>query len=509
MAGYDVAILSDLRDPGGDPASVAAEVRAQAAGGLSTVLLHVPSPGPPDARPFDPRIVACLRDGLADLAHDGDPVDARLLLIRGPRVLTAARLPVVRAGRTVLVADEAAGDVRERAERCFGPDVTWAPTGPEVREQLRRATPGLPLARADWHATADAGDQPAREPGAWRTGAAAHLSRLGLRPSRPVPPPRPAPAPARRPTRVLLLGDHLDRLLAIAGRLPGDLEPVLVTGSPELPPDGPLAEYLPGRAALEMTAARWSGYLRDRLRHLIDVHRARAVVLDGPAHDGVLAATADHPGVAWLWIRAAMWRRGTGTGWQGRSAAFDAVLEPGEFAAAGDEGWTVADPAPVTRVAPITRLDRGDLLDRAAARASLGLADEPALLRRGVPVTVPGFRVIEPAGRAVRAADLAVATADYTSFHELLAAGVPTVFVPDRAAGTDDQLARARFAAAAGAALCAEPGADLGDVLTAAARPAVREALARRCAELAFGNGAAAAAAWIGAHCGVSARIGG
>jgi hypothetical protein len=487
VAGYDVAILSDLRFPAGDPASVAEEIRVQAAAGLSTVLVHVPSPGVPRDRPFPPAIVACLRDRLAALAADGDPVEVRLLVVRGARSLAA-----VRAERTVLVVDDVPGP----GERDAGPDVRWAPTTPAVRARLRTAAPELRLTHADWTGVAEAG-------------AAAYLSRLGLRASGPVPPPRPAPVPGRRTTRVLLVGDHLDRLLAIARRLPGDLEPVVVTGSPHLPPDGPLAEHLPGRAALDVPAARWSGFLRDRLRHLVALHHARAVVLDGPPDDGVLAATADHPAVAWLWIRAAMWRRGTGAGWQGRSAAFDAVLEPGEFAAAGDEGWTVADPTPVTRVAPVTRLDREDLLDRTAARATLGLADEPALLLRGVPATVPGFRVIAPDDRAVRAADLAVSTADYTSFHELLAAGVPTVFVPDRAAGTGDQLARARFAAAAGAALCAEPGADLDDVLTAAARPAVREALARRCAELAFGNGAAEAAAWIGAHCGVAARIGG
>ena len=38
MAGYDVAILSDLRYPGRHSASIVAEVRAQAAAGVSTVL---------------------------------------------------------------------------------------------------------------------------------------------------------------------------------------------------------------------------------------------------------------------------------------------------------------------------------------------------------------------------------------------------------------------------------------------------------------------------------------
>jgi hypothetical protein len=294
--------------------------------------------------------------------------------------------------------------------------------------------------------------------------------------------------------RVLLFGDVTERLLAVAARLPAGLEPVLLTGSAVLPRAPLLVEHLP-----ETTRPCRATLLRDRLRHLIEVHGIGTVVLDGEPEDGLLAATADHPDVSWRWLRSSMWRRGQGLRWRGRSAAFDAVLEPGEFAAAGDEGWTVYDRDGVTTVAPITALDRADLLGRAAARERLGLGEQPAVVFRGISTEVPGFTPIEPDAASLRAADLAVATASYTAYHELLAAGVPTVFVPDPGSGPDDQLARARFAAAAGAALCAERTADLDHVLALAVRPEVRAALAARCAEVAFENGAAAAAAWVGA----------
>jgi glycosyltransferase involved in cell wall biosynthesis len=660
---YDVAILSDLRYPGGNSASIVAEVQAQAAAGVSTVLIHVPSPHLRHARPFHPRITACLREGLADLAYDGEPVRAKLLVIRQPRIFTQdlGTVPDVRAERTVLVVNQPPGDaedperyyavaeIRARVERYFGTKVVWAPISGQVREHLVAVAPDMRLPRSDWHEIIDLGqwwvdrERPAgaapvigrhgrpdpvkwprdpqrilqaypdspqmrvrilgggeiavqrvgRRPSTWdvvpfgaeqprdflrtldffvyfhdehlveafgrtileamasgvpviigehfrgtfgdaalyadpagvrdlvlglhadpsryravvrrarefverRFGSASHISRLGLRPSRPVPAPRVAPPPERH-QRVLLVGDELDRLLAIARRLPETTEPVVVTGSAVLPA-GLLAEYLPDDAAL---GSRWTAFLRDRMRHLIEVHDARAVVLDGPPYDGILAATADHPDVAWLWIRRAMWRRGAGLGWQGRAAAFDAVLEPGEFAGPGDEGWTVMDRTAVTTVAPITRLDRAELLDRPAARASIGVdGNAPTLVLRGVSASVPGFRVVEPPPRALRGVDLAVATADYTSYHELLGAGVPTVFLAGED-GDDDRLARARFAAAAGAALCATSPAELDEVLTVAARPEVRARLAARCAEVAFGNGAADAAAWIGAHCAV------
>jgi UDP-N-acetylglucosamine:LPS N-acetylglucosamine transferase len=104
---------------------------------------------------------------------------------------------------------------------------------------------------------------------------------------------------------------------------------------------------------------------------------------------------------------------------------------------------------------------------------------------------------VPPIIRARPAADLAVAAADYTTYHELLAARVPTVFVPDQRSTLHDQVARARFAAAAGAALVADDPVRLDDVLSEAARPEVRAALSRRCGEVAFANGAAEAAAWI------------
>jgi glycosyltransferase involved in cell wall biosynthesis len=628
---YDVAILSDLRYPGGNSASIVAEVQAQAAAGLSTVLIHVPSPHLKHARPFQAQIAACLRQGLADLAHDGLPVTAGLLVIRQPRIFTSepASVPVVRAKRTTLILNQSPGDeaeperfyriaeIRERVERLFGTDVAWAPISPRVREQVLAVAPDLPLTE-DWHEIIDvaqwrsertpgeipvigrhgrpdpvkwprdpdellraypesdeirvrmlgggeiAVDRLGRRPSTWdiaefgtedprdflqtldffvyfhdpdlveafgrtileamasglpvivgphfqpifgdaalytepagvldlvralhadrvryqavvdharafvqrRFGPASHIARLGIAPSRPVAPapvvlapvvlaPVAPAEPAAERRRVLFFVDDLDRTLAIAPHLAAEFEVVVATGSDRLPEArdaGLLTEYVPTRAALGVTSNRWAAFLRDRLRHLIELHRPRAVVVDGLAYDGILAATADHPDIRWLWIREAMWRRGAGAEWLGRGAAFDAILEPGEFAAAADEGLTVSDRTAVTTVPPI-------------------VARRPY-------------------------ADFAVAGADYASFHGLLSAGVPTVFVPDPESVLHDQLARARFAAAAGAALCVDRPERLDEVLAEAARPEVRAALAKRCAEVAFVNGAASAAAWVAA----------
>src|SRR3954462_14892043 len=173
MTDYDVAILSDLRYPGGNSASIVAEVQAQAAAGLKTVLIHVPSPHLRHARPFQSRIVAALRDGLADLAHDdGAPVEAKVLLIRQPRIFTGdlAVVPAINAEHTIVVLNQPPGDgsddqryyvfteVRERVERYFGAGVVWAPISSQVRDNVLRVAPGATLPDTDWHEISDGGD---------------------------------------------------------------------------------------------------------------------------------------------------------------------------------------------------------------------------------------------------------------------------------------------------------------------------------------------------------------
>ena len=253
---------------------------------------------------------------------------------------------------------------------------------------------------------------------------------------------------------------------------------------------GLLTEYLPSATDLGAPEGRWASFVRDRLRHLVELYGPRAVLVGGLPHDGILAAIEDNPAPRWLWLRPAMWRRGTGGEWASRGAAFGGVLEPGEFAATGDEGWTTTARSGVATVAPITCLP-----DRPVRRAR-----ENTLLCRGVEATLPGFRLVEGDTHRLDEVTVAVSRADYTGFHELIGARVPTVFVPDPDA-PDDELARARFAAAAGVAVCATDDESAAVELQRLADPRTREELSRRCAQLAFGNGAADAAAWLAGYC--------
>ncbi|MFG1988791.1 glycosyl transferase [Actinoplanes sp. NPDC048988] len=333
----------------------------------------------------------------------------------------------------------------------------------------------------------------------------ARLARYGIRPRLNLPGPRRSARPLiAPPRRLLMVGDDDAKVsTAIARRLPSDLAAVIAAGAPGAAlahAEGFLTERLPSRAALGVTEARWNRLAYDRLNHLVEVHAPEVVAVDGVPFEGLARLARERADLVWVWVRRALPPRHPGAEWDDVH-----VLEPGEFAA-----LAMADEARAHRVDPITLFDPGELSAPEAARAELGLGDGPlALVSPGVPPGIAerlerhGFRVVrdEPPSRCLRAFDLTVSGAGYDAFHERLAYGIPTVFVPGR-----DGQQRARFADAAGVALTVEdPEPDeLEEVLEAAVRPEVRAALTRRCAELTFGNGALAAATWLS---GLRARV--
>lgn len=228
-----------------------------------------------------------------------------------------------------------------------------------------------------------------------------------------------------------------------------------------------------------------------------------------------------------------MWKPGRNVDQLDKSTWFDAVIEPGDLAAAADRGATAAAAASeAVRVAPVTLVDREGTSSREAARVALGLpTDGPLALVSlgagnindtddevgaaaaalqahgvGVCVTAPSIAERAYAGAEVHlvrhfplsehfvAFDAVVAAAGYNSFHEALRLGVPALFVPNRATSLDDQAGRAGYAAARGWALSA-------DTLTGGRAPALVEQLLTEGAAMAAralaadpGNGAEAAA---------------
>lgn len=351
----------------------------------------------------------------------------------------------------------------------------------------------------------------------------------------------------RHPVRVLFVTSngtgmgHLTRLLAMATRSSDAVEPFFFSMSSAVPVVAKFGygwEYCPSRDELDVDADEWNALFEDRLADIIQRYRPRALVFDGVVpYDGFRTARRRFPDLVYVWSRRPMWRRGTGARWLRRSSWFDLVIEPGEFAAAADRGPTVTR-TDASRVRPITLLDRSDLLERAQARSELGIEQDAkaVLVTLGggnlndltsdldvVADTVgrrPGWQVyatqapisrngapsrtdIEtispyPLARYLAAFDAAVIACGYNAYHESILTGTPTIFVP-KTKLTDDQHARADFAAESGVGIAVDDATPqaIDKAIDRLVDPEEAAQMRKRCIDLYPGNGAAEAMALI------------
>jgi UDP:flavonoid glycosyltransferase YjiC (YdhE family) len=354
----------------------------------------------------------------------------------------------------------------------------------------------------------------------------------------------------QRPTRRVLFFSsngvgmgHLTRLLAIARRCSGRIEPVFLSMSQAaavVEEFGYLVEFTAYHSYLDLDVERWNAALRAQLSEAIAFYDARTVIFDGNTpYRGLIDARVNHPAVPFIWCRRGMWRPGAGRDSVDRRRYFDAVIEPGEIAASYDRGLTGYSPERTFPVEPILLHEPDELFGRDAARAELGLdPNRPALLvqlgsgnnydygemirlacahaaQRNIQLAVAEWLISEaeagvlpaevlhlrayPLSRYFNAFDGAISAVGYNSFHELIAYSVPAIFIPNEHPAMDDQLMRARFAERRGLGLCVRTREPyrLRPAIDRILEPDQRSCMISRCQALAFGNGAAAAARLI------------
>lgn len=302
---------------------------------------------------------------------------------------------------------------------------------------------------------------------------------------------------------------HLARASAIARVLKDEAEVIVVSMAgavAELPEAlGLRVEYIPGRDRNLMPRLRWDRYLKDRLVALIDETGASLLAFDGVVpYPGVISAKDARPDTTLIWVRRGLWQ------WKPnrhllalQSRLMDHVIEPGDFARIFDTGPTVIRKDALL-TSPVSLYQRRWAKDRNHARETLGLElNRPAVLvqlgtgdadvnqkmhaalsgligwqdlqvvltkhpvdQEGRSLAPDGLdlKVVRyfPLADLLHAFDGAIAAAGYNGVHELLPAGIPTVFIPN-IRGTDDQVSRARFTHEQGFALAANPE-DLSDI---------------------------------------------
>lgn len=386
-----------------------------------------------------------------------------------------------------------------------------------------------------------------------RFGLGTHVRRLRNLIGDPRPSQAPArsrlaiePTPARRVVFVSINGigmGHLARLLAIARRLPESVQPIFASMSQAVGvvrDFGYLVEYMPFHEYLRCDIMTWNRFLTEQLNEIIQFYDAKVVVFDGNVPFQGIVDTADaNPEVWFVWCRRGMWMPGTQEEFLDREECFDAVLEPRDLVEDFDVGPTRDRRGRARLVDPIRLLDDHELLPRDAARRELGLeVDGPAFLVQlgsrnnfGYDVTqwqllerlsgerdvqivaaewlmakrsiAPGRRVSVirtfPLSRYFRAFDASISAVGYNSYHELIQAGLPTLFIPNENPRQDNQLARARFAERHGLGLCvrAQEVYRLQPAVDRLLDPVERQRMTDACARFRRPNGAAEAARMI------------
>ena len=280
--------------------------------------------------------------------------------------------------------------------------------------------------------------------------------------------------------------------------------------------------------------------VRARLDEAIAFYDPACVVFDGNVPYQALVdcrlAHADRP---FLWIRRGFWRPNAGRRTIDRARHFDLVVEPGDLAGEFDRGITAERPFERLLVPPVVLLDPEEMLEREAARADLGIdrGKTAVLVELGGranfdyrlvdrvleetlswradfeviqlewPIEANGqglpspFRVLRlfPAARWLPAFDFAIAACGYNSFHELLAARLPVIFVPNENPMMDEQERRALWAEGAGLGLLARARDPyrLRWALERLLRPEVRARMRARAALLPRPDGARAIAGLV------------
>ncbi len=340
---------------------------------------------------------------------------------------------------------------------------------------------------------------------------------------------------------------HLTRCLASARRLPSGVRPVVLTMSKAfgvVADQGIAGGYLPYFRSVGLPEPEWQASLEAELTEALSFWRPNVVVFDGNVpYDGLISALAKHPEIWTVWQRRGLWRHGSGEHALSVSNRFDAVIEPGELSEVFDTGPTAAFRSSALLVPPVTFLRQDEALARAAARAVVGLdPTKPAMLlqlgsgnnfsfgealrtilkavqalpaNRRPQIVNADWRITRksldlppdvirlssfPFARYLSAFDWAVASAGYNTFHENIAAGLPTLFLSNENPEHDLQSVRAEYGAMRGLCRAARPR-DNHTVTRAIAElsdPDVRRMIAKACARLDPHNGADEIARYLG-----------
>jgi UDP-N-acetylglucosamine--N-acetylmuramyl-(pentapeptide) pyrophosphoryl-undecaprenol N-acetylglucosamine transferase len=303
------------------------------------------------------------------------------------------------------------------------------------------------------------------------------------------------------PTNGVGLG-HFTRLFAVAKRVreqDPDVEVVFVTTMAALhllESEGYPAYHLPGSYMFnDMSSSEWNAITEELLAMVFEVHRPSVFVYDGAfPYRGMLNAIKNRTGLTNVWVRRGAFKK-DGTKIPVDSIEhFHHIIRPGDSVSTSEE--EVDFETPLHHVQPILLARPDDLLQPEEVRARFGIPSDAmaVYLQLGagkindinsdlqhsiellneyedvyivVGESIIGGRlrlkgerlhVIRdyPNSIMFNGFDFAILAGGYNSFHEAISFNLPTVFIPNKSTGMDNQTLRVKAGVKAGACLMVE-----------------------------------------------------
>ena len=290
---------------------------------------------------------------------------------------------------------------------------------------------------------------------------------------------------------------HFTRMLALAKQMKKadtTLEIIFFTTMPTLhllKPFGIAAHHISGPKYFDhLETADWNSLVEEELTICLETHRPKMFIFDGAyPYRGMLRAINNHP-MRKVWVRRGMFRKDATNIPVDSIEHFDILVRPGDSAPAES---TIEEDISIEQLHcnPILFANKEELHPREHLRKQLGIPEEATLVyvqlgageindiesdldlsirllskyedvyvvigesMIGNRLNITGERIRTlrdyPNSLYFNSFDFAIMAGGYNSYHEAIAFQLPTICIPNKSTGMDDQVARVAVAADANA----------------------------------------------------------
>ena len=295
---------------------------------------------------------------------------------------------------------------------------------------------------------------------------------------------------------------HFTRMLALAKQMKkadNTLEIIFFTTMPTLhllKPYGIAAHHISGPKYFDrLDSADWNALVEEELTICLETHQPKMFIFDGAfPYRGMLRTINNRP-MRKVWVRRGMFRKDAANIPVDSIEHFDILVRPGDSAPPES---TIEQDIPIEQLHcnPILFANKDELHPREHLRGQLGIPEDATVVyvqlgageindiesdldlsirllsayeevyivigesMIGSRLNITGERIRTlrdfPNSLYFNSFDFAIMAGGYNSYHEAIAFQLPTICIPNKNTGMDDQVARAMIAGDAGAMLVVE-----------------------------------------------------